>query len=147
MFDCVLNCLFLLILIRSITHDFRRYYPLNPFSTNVPFLNPLKTSENLWFSDIFRGFSSGTLVGNGLKLMLPSKREITINWFTLQINYLYRYGVNIDHKGAKEMRSRKFEGALSGMRQETSFSNWMPFKNNEKYFLPHLKSYFRSQSV
>ena len=39
----------------------------NPFSTNVPLLYPLKASENLWFSDAFRGYRSGTLVENGLK--------------------------------------------------------------------------------
>ena len=39
---------------------------VNPFSTNIPFLYPLKASENLWFSNIFRGYKSGTLVENGL---------------------------------------------------------------------------------
>ena len=33
-----------------------------PFSTNVPLLYPLKTSENRKFSDIFRGYRSRTLV-------------------------------------------------------------------------------------
>ena len=37
----------------------------NPFSTNL-LLFPSKTSENLWFSDIFRGYRSGTLVENGI---------------------------------------------------------------------------------
>ena len=39
---------------------------INPFSTNVPLLYPLKTTENLRFSDVFRGYRSGTLVENGL---------------------------------------------------------------------------------
>ena len=39
----------------------------NPFSTNVPLLYPPQTSENLRFSDVFRGYRSGTLVENGLK--------------------------------------------------------------------------------
>ena len=38
---------------------------VNPFSTNVPLLYPLKTSENFRFSDVFRGYRSGTLVENG----------------------------------------------------------------------------------
>ena len=38
----------------------------NPYSTNVPLLYPLKTSKNLGFSDVFRGYRSGTLVENGL---------------------------------------------------------------------------------
>ena len=37
----------------------------NPSSTNL-LLFPSKTSENLWFSDIFRGYRSGTLVENGI---------------------------------------------------------------------------------
>ena len=36
-----------------------------PFSTNVSLLYPLKT-ENRRFSDVFRGYRSGKLVGNGL---------------------------------------------------------------------------------
>ena len=43
------------------------YDLLNPFSTNVLLLYPLKKSENRRFSDIFRGFKSGTLVENGLR--------------------------------------------------------------------------------
>ena len=67
---------------------------LNPFSTNVPLLYPLKTSENLWFSDVFRGYGSGTLVENGLNtinrvkiyfLKLPYK-----SYSLHQITYLER---------------------------------------------------------
>ena len=39
---------------------------VNPFSSNVPLLYPLKTSENFRFSDVFRGYRSGTLVENRL---------------------------------------------------------------------------------
>ena len=39
---------------------------INPFSTNVPSLYPLKTSKNRRFSEGFRGYRSGTLVENGL---------------------------------------------------------------------------------
>ena len=40
-------------------------YP-NLFLANVPILYPLKTSENLWFSGVFRGCQMGTLARNGL---------------------------------------------------------------------------------
>ena len=40
---------------------------INLFSNKVPLLYPLKTLENQRFSDVFRGYSSGTLVENGLK--------------------------------------------------------------------------------
>ena len=42
------------------------WFSYNPFSTNVPLLHPLKTSENPRFSDVFRGYRSGTLIENGL---------------------------------------------------------------------------------
>ena len=42
----------------------------NPFSTNVPLLYPLKTSENLWFFRVFRGCRSGTLIGNRLIIIV-----------------------------------------------------------------------------
>ena len=37
-----------------------------PFLTDASILYPLKTSENLWFSGVFRGYKMGTLVKNGL---------------------------------------------------------------------------------
>ena len=43
-----------------------RMLPLNPFQANAPILYPLKTSENLWFSGVFRGYKMGTLARNGL---------------------------------------------------------------------------------
>ena len=41
---------------------------VNPFSTNVPLLYPLKT-ENLQFSDVFRWYRNGILVENRLSLL------------------------------------------------------------------------------
>ena len=38
----------------------------NPFSTNVRLIYPLKTLENLRFSDVFREYRSGTLFEDGL---------------------------------------------------------------------------------
>ena len=39
---------------------------INPFSTTVPLLYPLKISENQRFSNVFRVYRSTTLVENGL---------------------------------------------------------------------------------
>ena len=41
----------------------------NPFSTNLPLLHPLKTSENRRFYYLFKGHNSGTLVENVLKCL------------------------------------------------------------------------------
>ena len=51
-------------------------FPLyvNLVSTNVPLLYPLKTSENLQFSDVVRGYRSETLVKNGF--MISSRLRI-----------------------------------------------------------------------
>ena len=38
---------------------------ISPFYPNVPFLYPLKTSENQSFFDVFRGYGNGTLAWNG----------------------------------------------------------------------------------
>ena len=54
---------------------------INPFSTNVSLLYPLKTSENLSFTDVFRGYRSGTLVENGLRSVSTGKYKVT--WSSL----------------------------------------------------------------
>ena len=77
----------------------------NPFQANVPFLYPLKTSDNLWFSDVFRGgggiekkhwhemgqsffpvifkFSIFQLVGYCLKIIRNNRRlDIVLNLAT-----------------------------------------------------------------
>ena len=40
---------------------------LNPFHAIDLFWYPLKTSENLWFSDVFRGYQKRSVAWNGLK--------------------------------------------------------------------------------
>ena len=44
-------------------------YPrrINPFHTTCLFLYPLKTSENLQFPDVLRGYRKTPVTGNGLK--------------------------------------------------------------------------------
>ena len=44
---------------------------LNPLTPNVPFLYPLKTSENHTFSDAFRKYKLGKLDINGLTHFNP----------------------------------------------------------------------------
>ena len=52
----------------------RSYGILNPYSPNVTFLYPLKTSENRRFSDIFRVYRNATLGEYGLIWELKNKR-------------------------------------------------------------------------
>ena len=46
------------------THE--KLYAINPLHPGVAFLYPLKTSENLRFSDVFRGYRKATPDCNGL---------------------------------------------------------------------------------
>ena len=41
----------------------------NPFHANGLFLYPLKKSENLWFSNVFRGYRKRPVAWNGLLLV------------------------------------------------------------------------------
>ena len=46
---------------------------INPFQLKVPYLHPLKKSENQYFSDVFRGYRNGALGVNQLKrYMFPN---------------------------------------------------------------------------
>ena len=68
----------LLILYRSYTlRDFcNQYYytniPINSFLVSVPILYPLKTLENIWFSDVFRECKLGTSTRSVLNLSFIS---------------------------------------------------------------------------
>ena len=46
----------------------QKFKYINPYSPNVTFLHPLKTSENRRFSDIFRGYRNVTLREYGLRM-------------------------------------------------------------------------------
>ena len=66
---------------------FPSHLNINPFSTNVPFLLPLKTSENLQFSDVFVGYRGEQLVGNGLiNVLTSSVTQNGIKFFNSGIN-------------------------------------------------------------
>ena len=56
---------------------------LNPFSTNVPLLYPLKTSGNLRFS-VFMGYRSGTLAENGLLKGVSRDGKINLMFLSFQ---------------------------------------------------------------
>ena len=46
-----------------------------PFRATVFFLYPLKTSENIWFSHVFRGYTKKLVVCNGLIRNLPDRNK------------------------------------------------------------------------
>ena len=48
--------------------SFRGGYFFWTIQVNVAFLYPLKTLENLWFSDVFWGYRKRILVWNGLRV-------------------------------------------------------------------------------
>ena len=63
-------------------------FTVNSFQVNVPFLYPLKTSENQKFSDVSRGYRNGTLSCNELikKELTETRRKTSEDWGKMQ-NY------------------------------------------------------------
>ena len=45
----------------------KTWWLINPYSPNITFMYPLKTSENLWFSGVFMGYKNVTLGEYGLR--------------------------------------------------------------------------------
>ena len=72
---------------------------INPFSTNVPLLYPLKTSENRRLFDVFRGYRSETLVENGLR------------WFLKYFDYISD-SVFVGLKTNRKLESKHFQKNL-----------------------------------
>ena len=56
----------------------QNYFLQRIFSTNVPLLYPLKTSENRRFCDVFRGYRSATLAENGLIMPLCMRNRTSL---------------------------------------------------------------------
>ena len=55
-----------------VSHDFVAMFyikTIDLFQVNVSFLNPLKTSENLWFSNVFRGYTKGSSVNDNKRAL------------------------------------------------------------------------------
>ena len=68
----------------------KRAYPVtyvvpNPFHDTDLFRYPLKTSENLWFSDVFRGYQKRSVAWNGLIMVLTLQKLQTL--YTWLKNY------------------------------------------------------------
>ena len=86
-------------------------HSINPFHASISFLYPLKTSGNLWFSDVFKGYRNGTLTWKGLGCIALSisllliyfvyERLVvqTLPWsleFVILEKYLRRYHQSFD---------------------------------------------------
>ena len=60
------------------------YLVINPFHDTGPFLYPLKTSENLWFSDVLWVQRKRSMVWNYLILRSTSMNWFGMNWFGIK---------------------------------------------------------------
>ena len=58
----------------------------NPFLANVSVLHTLKTSENVWFSCVFKGYKIQTLFRNAL-MEKNSPNEFSEAWQVLDLNH------------------------------------------------------------
>ena len=64
--------------------------PINSVQASFSFLYTLKTSENLWFSDVFRGYRNGIFASNRLMCCVlclnhwwpikTTENNVTLNW-------------------------------------------------------------------
>ena len=45
---------------------------INPYLAHVAILSPLKTVQNLWFSEVFKGYKLGPLARNGLMTVIKA---------------------------------------------------------------------------
>ena len=64
---------------------------VNPYSPNVTFLYPLKTSENRRFSDIFRGYRNVTLEEYELKWVKSNRFQEPLNYAKWKLKILKIY--------------------------------------------------------
>ena len=88
-FECsVLHIYCFAILIRLFNLIFQHQYFcycwrfINPFLPTCLFLYPLKTSENLWFSDVFRGYRKRPVTWNEFKCSWKIHCKIlSVNYF------------------------------------------------------------------
>ena len=73
-------------------HYIQIFY-ISSFHANAPFLYPLKTSENIWFSDVFREYRNETLAWNGLiqKAFSGWYRKIFTETFGEKLKTFYKY--------------------------------------------------------
>ena len=64
---------------------------LNPYLSNIPILQPLKTKtpENLWFSGVFRGYKMGKLARNELNSVTLSNLTAWISEHTKAAGLLF----------------------------------------------------------
>ena len=53
----------------------------NPFLSNVLILQPLKTSENIWFNGVFRGYRIGALARNNVVWITAQRMKFSIKDF------------------------------------------------------------------
>ena len=69
---------------------------INPFHATDLFWYPLKTSENLWLSDVFTGYQERSVAWNGLRNINIKKKALTIFFagnllFLFLILFGYKY--------------------------------------------------------
>ena len=94
------------------------YSFINQFSTNVPLLYSMKTSENLRLFDVFRGHRSGrTLVEKGLKTNAPVVRDhsfSTFSKFSERLTFLTPWYIYVCVRGVRNVSfSENFENVLN----------------------------------
>ena len=86
-----------------------RKISFNPYSPNVTFLYPLKTSENWRFSDVFRGYRNITLGEYGLECSIVRNASAvpSVNMVSKKENCLLKFQGLVDVLFRKKRLSAK----------------------------------------
>ena len=90
------------------------YGQFNPFLSNIPFIYPLKTSENKRFSDVFRGYKKGTLETNGLMFFIVGKAFV-INTFQCCCGLQIVYWISTFRKSISAVSQMNFWNISQGL--------------------------------
>ena len=112
----------------------------NPFHAIDLFWYPLKTSENLWFSDVFRGYQKRSVAWNGL-MIIKSLIGVPLDWLFIDFyvsvdeNHLFWWCIVKELPFVK--RSSKKETIIMTILRALSFYTdhlYHSFKQNTSFF-------------
>ena len=105
---------------------------LNLFNTTDLFWYPLKISENLWFSDVFRGYQKRSVAWNGL---------MSRYFFPLSMHFntehsFASYASKCDDKRIKLLMLEFLQKLKrpTKYRKRVSYVSWVPKKNMRYFF-------------
>ena len=111
------------------------YFGINPLLPSVAFLYSLKTSDVLWFSDVFRIYKKETLEFNALREKCPNTKFFLVriflhsDWIRIDTPYLFVFSPNVGKYGPEKSSYLDTFHAVIGERKGFPFTLkfWIDF--------------------